>query len=233
MKTSETIEKIIPALLGVNKELINIEKNETATIKSEKGSYTYGYASLPFSLSKIKPVLSKHNLFAVHNAMHFEDKIVIITRIYHISGEWIESHIPMVAKFPGRNINQEMGSLLSFGRRYGLNAILNTSSEEDTDANNLSLDDTQPEKKNNKIKIDFDEVEQNLKKMTTKQAMVKYFSDLEQHFVSEKQRNAAIKIFEERKKQIQAGEGIPESKKIQEQFNGTVVTQKEIDEIPY
>jgi hypothetical protein len=58
--------------------------------------------------------------------------ITVETRLVHTSGEWLASVVPVpVAKGDAHGL----GSALSYGRRYGISALLALSTDEDDDGN--------------------------------------------------------------------------------------------------
>lgn len=54
------------------------------------------------------------------------------TRLTHKSGQWIEAEYPVCA-FPAKQ--QEMGSALTYSRRYSMFSLVGIAGEEDDDAN--------------------------------------------------------------------------------------------------
>ena len=58
--------------------------------------------------------------------------IVIVTVLGHSSGQWVEARLPMpLVKMDA----QAVGSVITYGRRYSIGALLNVASENDDDAN--------------------------------------------------------------------------------------------------
>lgn len=90
------------------------------------------YATLDTGLTIVRECLSKHNI-AVVQATRVEGNILMLdTRLTHKSGQWIEAEYPVCA-FPAKQ--QEMGSALTYSRRYSLFSLVGIAGEEDDDAN--------------------------------------------------------------------------------------------------
>jgi ERF superfamily len=126
MKTSETVTKIASALVLVQKEIKNVTKDaENPYFKSE-------YATLPAVLDTIRPLLSKNGMALIQSAENKDGNPLIVSRIQHESGEFIESEIFVsnVAHGP-----QPLGSAITYLRRYSAMALLAVGAEEDDDAN--------------------------------------------------------------------------------------------------
>ena len=190
MKKSESIKEIAQAMCKASEEIKNIQKNNTANM----GNYSCKYADLPHILDNVKPILTKNNLIVVQDAFRAEEGYLDIRTLFmHVSGEWIETTVTVPTTSNNPNKAQAAGSAITYGRRYGLSALLNISSEEDKDASDLTND------KNN---IDFDEVKEKLKNMTVKES-IEYFNKLQPSCVSQAQEKALKAIFAMHKKEIE------------------------------
>ena len=62
-------------------------------------------------------------------------ELVIITKLMHSSGQWIESSLNLI---PGEATPQGVGSCITYGRRYGLCAIIGIAQVDD-DGNSSSM----------------------------------------------------------------------------------------------
>lgn len=121
MQTSENIVEISKALAGFQSKVEKIDKNA----KSHHGKY----ADLPHVIAVIKPIMTAHGLAYVQGIQTLTpDLINVITRVIHVSGEWIETGCPIEIDKKGP---QAYGACISYGRRYGLQAILGLSAEDD------------------------------------------------------------------------------------------------------
>lgn len=124
----ESKKNIIGALLKVQAELKN---PANSTVNSYFGN---NYAPLPDILNLVKPILTKNDLLLVQDTGSNDDCGVFVqTTLYHTSGEFLETN-KLILK-PVKNSPQQVGSAITYGRRYQLSAILSISSEDDDDAN--------------------------------------------------------------------------------------------------
>lgn len=89
------------------------------------------YADLAAVLDAARKPLSENGL-AVTQATEIRDgALVLVTTLHHTSGEWIASEFPL----PASGRPQEMGSALTYARRYCLTALICNAADEDDDAN--------------------------------------------------------------------------------------------------
>lgn len=124
MKTSETIQELFKALVKASGELKNPVKNAV------NPHFKNRYADLTSIIEAIRKTLAENGL-AVIQGVECEGALVKVqTRILHISGEWIESEITMQSESANP---QKIGSAITYGRRYGLSAILGISADDDDD----------------------------------------------------------------------------------------------------
>lgn len=126
MKTSEQTNEISLDLAKAQGVLSNpIKDGNNPHFRSK-------YATLDTGLNIVRECLSKHNI-AVVQATRVEGNILMLdTRLTHKSGQWVEGEYPVCA-FPAKQ--QEMGSALTYSRRYSLFSLVGIAGEEDDDAN--------------------------------------------------------------------------------------------------
>ena len=100
------------------------------------------YLTLSGIIDHVMPILSSNGL-AIIQPMKIQDGMtVLITRLVHVSGEAIESEMIL----PNHNDPQKHGSIITYYKRYQLQALLGIStSEEDDDGNSVST--SQPQQK--------------------------------------------------------------------------------------
>jgi hypothetical protein len=118
MQTSPEIHELVTALAQARSLFPPIARNKTVAVKSDRGAYTFSYATLDEILDRITPVLGAHGL-ALLCGVAAEDGVVrVTTRLAHRSGQWIEDTIavPRPAKL------QELGSCITYLKRYGASA---------------------------------------------------------------------------------------------------------------
>lgn len=135
MNTSTEIDKIIEALSTAKSGFKPIIKNKTGNT----GSRDYKYADLPDILDAVNHSLNSNGLCASQSPEFKEGRLVVTTRLFHKSGQWIENQISLK---PGQDTPQGMGSAMTYGRRYGLTALLGICADDDDDGASA-----QPEKK--------------------------------------------------------------------------------------
>jgi len=128
MLTSESLDQIAPDWVAALSELKDIARSEVANA----GTYSYRYATLATAAQQARDVLSKHHL-AVHQSAHASatGSISVTTRAWHVSGQWIEAE-PLV--MPSKGGPQDVGSAISYARRYSLMSFLGLATDDDDGA---------------------------------------------------------------------------------------------------
>jgi hypothetical protein len=127
---SESISNLAQALCLFQGEVTN-PKNTASNpfFKSE-------YAPLSEIINTTKSLLAKHGLSVLQSPSGDGEHIIVTTLLMHSSGEWIEGE-PLVLK-ADKITAQGAGSAITYGRRYGLSAILGIASEDDDDGNHAT-----------------------------------------------------------------------------------------------
>ncbi len=131
MKHSETFAKLSAALVAAQAQIKGVAKNSTNPHFKNK------YASLDDIVAAVRPVLASHKLALVQGAC---DPIIdhggslegfsVETMLIHESGEWIAN----AAIVPLTKVDaQGAGGAMTYGRRYGLSALLSLATDEDDD----------------------------------------------------------------------------------------------------
>lgn len=103
---------------------------------SENPFFKSSYADLSSILQAVVPLLTANDL-AVIQPMKVENGLtILITKIIHSSGEFIQSEmiLPVVAD------PQKFGSLITYYKRYQLQAILGVSTKDEDDDGNYASD---------------------------------------------------------------------------------------------
>lgn len=124
MKTTESIANLSKAYVAAQADLKN------AAFDKENPHFKSRYATLAGVRDAVAPILSKHGLAVLQGTDVRPEGLFIITRLLHSSGEWIESMYPFAVDKP-----QQMGSAMTYARRYCMSAICGIASEEDDDGN--------------------------------------------------------------------------------------------------
>jgi hypothetical protein len=125
---SEQTDKIAPAWVQALNELTDISRDHTA----DTGSYKYKYADLATAAQQARSVLSKHEL-AVHQEAAGDTlgSVQVRTTVWHSSGQWIAAE-PLT--LPAKGGPQDVGSAISYARRYALMAFLGLATDDDDGA---------------------------------------------------------------------------------------------------
>lgn len=128
MKTSESLDKIAPALIKAQGEFSNPKKDT-------KGHH-YNYATLDQVIDCVVPVLNAHGIMLTQNHVASEPGTVgLSTTLVHSSGQFIEStmSIPMESN-KSMSACQQYGSASTYARRYAIQSACGLCAEDDTDA---------------------------------------------------------------------------------------------------
>jgi hypothetical protein len=109
---------------------------EAAKFDKQNPHFRNKYASLAAVIEAIRKPLADNGLAYTQATEIRENGFVLLTTLRHASGQWITSEYPL----PMGLKPQELGSALSYARRYSLSAIVCISSEEDDDAEGARKD---------------------------------------------------------------------------------------------
>jgi len=119
--------KLAEALVKAQGELENVQRSGVAKITEGRN---HRYATLGDGLAVVRPVLSKHGLAITHQTRILNDGMVLLARLIHVSGEWLESEWPLG---PLNMMPKERGSALTYARRYTLFSLVGIAGEDDDD----------------------------------------------------------------------------------------------------
>lgn len=123
--------ELAEALARAQGKMTNPPKNKTVRVRAKGGSsYEYSYTPLDEVLDAIRGPLSENGLAVTQLVMAGPEHTVLVTRLLHTSGQSIESHYPL----PRNAGSQEMGSAITYARRYSLCSMLGIAGETDDDA---------------------------------------------------------------------------------------------------
>lgn len=128
----ELKSKLAGALVKFQSEVPVIPKNKTAKIVMKSGgTYSYAYADLADIWEAVRNPLMDNGLAVTQFLKSTETTDYIVTKIWHESGETDSEDfaLPTSGKTP-----QEVGSVVTYYKRYALGAALGISTEEDDDA---------------------------------------------------------------------------------------------------
>lgn len=131
MNTEETkpaahaVEKLAEALAAAQAKFTNPKKTKTA----HAGKYSYSFADLADVLDVIRQPMTSAGL-AIAQTIETEPSLHLATTLMHASGQRIVSRYPL----KDMGSQQDMGSQITYARRYSICAILGVAAEEDRDA---------------------------------------------------------------------------------------------------
>ena len=132
-------QKLYSALSKAQAEFPVIKKNARA----DAGKFGYGYVTLDAIVEAVKPAMGKHGL-GFYQEIMIKPIGGILTVVFHESGQEIRVFCPFVGNY---STMQQMGSFITYARRYGLQTALGIFAEEDDDGKSAS---EQPKNQNNK-----------------------------------------------------------------------------------
>lgn len=129
---STEIGEIAGALAAAQAEFGKLVASKTAEIKT-KGSgrdYRYTYANLADALEACRATLNKHGIAVIQMpATSARNGIEVSTMLVHSSGQWLRSEEPLFMPVSGGA--QDVGSAITYGRRYSLLAMVGLAPEDD------------------------------------------------------------------------------------------------------
>jgi hypothetical protein len=136
MKQSESIANLAKALATVQQHITPVVKDRT------NPHFKNNYATLDAIMENVRPLLAGHGLAIVQGGgapvSNADGNIVgaaVETMLVHQSGEFITSAIVLPID---KGTPQAVGSAITYGRRYGVAALLALTTEEDDDGNHAS-----------------------------------------------------------------------------------------------
>ena len=130
----ETFGQLFGALAEAQKEIKNPIKDKEAIIRGENKfgkpfEKRYSYSDLSTILDQVKIPLAKHGLSILQFPNETEKGLVLTTVLGHSSGEKIQSSVPL----PSNLKPQDLGSHITYMRRYSICSILAINGEDDED----------------------------------------------------------------------------------------------------
>lgn len=121
--------KLAEALAAFQGEAPTVHKDKTATVPTKSGgSYKYAYADLADVAAAAYPILARHGLCFSCAPGLVDGKAVVRGILLHSSGESIEGALPLQG-----NTAQEIGSSLTYARRYLLGCLTGIVTDADDD----------------------------------------------------------------------------------------------------
>jgi hypothetical protein len=140
MEQSENINELSAALAKAQAEIRNPGKNTKNTFfKSE-------YADLTSVLGCIRPVSSANGLTFIQAVEAYNGNVAVSSQISHSSGQWIKQVASVEVPKTSKNPIQDLGSMATYLKRYQAQSMWAICADEDTDAQDLGIEDISDEK---------------------------------------------------------------------------------------
>jgi len=133
MQRSETIGELAKALAAANGQIKN------PNLDAVNPHFKSRYASLGAIINAVRAPLAAQGISAVQTVSNDGGSVGVTTTLLHSSGEWMAETI--WSALPDRATVQQLGSSITYLRRYSLAAITGIVGEEDDDGNAGSSND--------------------------------------------------------------------------------------------
>ena len=140
MEQSESINELATALAKAQAEIRNPGKNTKNTFFKNE------YADLTAVLGCIRPVASANGLSFIQAVEAKAGHVCVSSQISHSSGQWIKQTASLEIPKSSKNPIQDLGSMATYFKRYQAQSMWAICSEEDTDAQDLGIEDISDEK---------------------------------------------------------------------------------------
>lgn len=132
------------ALAGFQAELPSIGKDSKATVpgKDGKAGYSYRYADLASISAVVLPLAAKYGLsFTARPTLDEQGRFVLAYSLRHTSGEHDDGAYPLP---PSNARPQDVGSAITYARRYALCSVFGIAPDEDDDGQQAPPASRQP-----------------------------------------------------------------------------------------
>ena len=122
MNRSDSIKELAIALHKAQVK-IKFAKKETSN-----PFFQSKYADLSSIVDAVKPALNAEGIVFLQGVSGVENGVAVETVLLHVSGEWMSSKLEIPAS---KHDAQGYGSAITYGRRYGLQAMCGVPTEDD------------------------------------------------------------------------------------------------------
>ena len=129
---SERTSEIAKALAAFHKDLPEVHKGSTNPAFKSK------YADLADIVKVVLPKLAAQGLAWITTPTYVDEQFVLAYELRHTSGESLGGVWPLPD--PGKATPQQLGSAVTYAKRYTLSAVTGIAPDEDDDGNGASAD---------------------------------------------------------------------------------------------
>ena len=140
MEQSESINELTSALAKAQSEIRNPSKNTKNTFFKNE------YADLTSVLGCIRPVASANGLSFIQSVEAYNGNVAVSSQISHVSGQWVKQVASVELPKSSKNPIQDLGSMATYLKRYQAQSMWAICADEDTDAQDLGIEDISDEK---------------------------------------------------------------------------------------
>jgi len=131
--TLEAEAAFAAALAIVQSNMPQVGKDKSASIRSDKGNYTYKYADLASILDAVSPIAAAQGFsFMATPTLSAGGAFVLRYYLLHKAGHREGGEYPLPD--PSRTTAQQVGAQITYARRYAYCAMLGVAADEDNDA---------------------------------------------------------------------------------------------------
>ena len=130
---SRDLKDLIAALVSFQGELASIKQDKVNPFFNSK------YVDINTILTTVRPLLAKNKLAVTQGNRYCTQTngFYVTSKLLHTSGQWIQSEVRM--PIGGKKDAHAVGGACTYGRRYGLLAILGISVDGDDDDGNSNV----------------------------------------------------------------------------------------------
>ena len=122
---SNPCNQVMRALLTAKPKFDSLVKTDSA----QRSKYT----PLDKVISCVEEPLLEHGVLITHSAVTMFEADFCICTLYHSSGQWLRSYLPLILAQDKNQPMQKLGSSYSYGRRYTLQAVLGLQPKKEDD----------------------------------------------------------------------------------------------------
>jgi hypothetical protein len=137
IRTSCEIKELVSALAKAQGEM------KPAIFNRVNPHYKTRYADFTSCMDACRVPLSQNGLAVIQTPQTIEGKLVLITMLAHVSGQWMTAEFPILSQ---KMDSQGIGSAMTYAKRYSLCGMVGiVADEEGDDDGNASIGKPTPE----------------------------------------------------------------------------------------